>query len=142
MQRDLVNVLLRFRSYPVAVVGDISEMHLQVKIKEEDRSMFRFLWRNLDDKKSPVTHEFTRIMFVMNAAPFEAVCVRHNAEKHQAEYPLVAETVLESTYMDDTRDSTETEDNAINLYEELKKLWRLYGMKPHKWLSNSRKVLG
>ena len=48
--------------------------------------------------------------------------VRHNAEKHQAEYPLAAQTVLESTYMDDTMDSTETEDNAINLYEELEKL--------------------
>ena len=34
------------------------------------------------------------------------------------------------------------EDNAINLYEEFKKLWKLCCMKPHKWLSNSRKVLG
>ena len=44
--------------------------------------------------------------------------------------------------MDDTMDSAETEDNALNLYEELKKLWKLCGMKPHKWLPNSRKVLG
>ena len=43
--------------------------------------------------------------------------------------------------MDDTMDSTKTEDNVINPYEELKKLWNLRGMKPHKWLSNSRKVL-
>ena len=48
--------------------------------------------------------------------------VRHNAQKHQAEYPLAAQTILESTYVDDTMDSTETEDNAINLYEELEKL--------------------
>ena len=41
--------------------------------------------------------------------------VRHNAEKHQAEYLLAAETVLESTYMDDTIDSTETGDNATYL---------------------------
>ena len=27
-------------------------------------------------------------------------------------------------------------------YEELKKLWKLFGMKSHKWLSNSRKLLG
>ena len=115
LQRDLVNVLLRFRRYPIAIVGDISEMYLQVKIKEEDRSMFRFLWRYFDEKKSPVIHEFTRIMFGMNAAPFVVqYVVRHNAEKHQTEYPLAAETVLGN----------------------------LCGMKPHKWLSNSRKVLG
>ena len=36
LQRDLLNVLLRFRRYQTAIVGDISEMNLQVKIKEED----------------------------------------------------------------------------------------------------------
>ena len=70
MQRDLVYVLLRFRRYPNAIVGDISKMYLQVKVKEEDRSMLRFLWPYLDEKKSPVIHELTRIMFGMNAAPF------------------------------------------------------------------------
>ena len=81
-------------------------------------------------------------MFGINAAPFEVQYVgRHNAEKYQAEYPLAVGTMLESTCMDDTMDSTETEDNAIYLYEELKKLWKLRGMKHHKCLSNSRKVL-
>ena len=81
-------------------------------------------------------------MFEMNAAPFEVqYVVRHNAEKHQAEYPLAAEKILESTYIDDTMEYTETEDNAMYLYEELKKIWKLCGTKPHKWLSNSRKVL-
>ena len=142
LQRDLVNVLMRFRRYPVAIVGDISEMYLQVKIKKEDRSMFRFLWRYLNTKKSPVVHEFSSFMFRMNAAPFAVqYVVRHNADEHQIEYPSAAETVLESTYMDDTMDSKETVDGVIYLYEELKKLWKLCGMKPHKWLSNSRKVL-
>ena len=78
----------------------------------------------------------------MNAAPFAVqYVVRHNADEHQIEYPSTAETVLESTYMDDTMDSKETVDGVIYLYEELKKLWKLCGMKPHKWLLNSRKVL-
>ena len=78
----------------------------------------------------------------MNADPFQVQnVVRYNAEKHQAEYPLAAERILESTCMDDTMDSTETENNAIFLFEESKKLQKLCGMKPHKWLSNSRKVL-
>ena len=97
LQKDLINVLLRSRWYPVAIVGDTSDIYLQVKIKEEGRSMLRFLWRYFNEKKSPVIHEFTRIMFGMNAVPFEVQhVVRYNAEKHQAEYPLAAETVLES----------------------------------------------
>ena len=43
--------------------------------------------------------------------------------------------------MVDIMDSTETEGNAMYLYEELKKLWKLCCMKLHKWLSNSRNVL-
>ena len=84
--------------------------------------MFRFLWHYLDEKKSPVIHEFTRIMFWMNAALFEVhYVVRHNTEKHQAEYPLAADTVLESTYIDDTMDSTETEKWGIE--KIIKVMW-------------------
>ena len=123
MQRDLINVLMYY---------------LKVKVKEEDRSLLRFLWQYLDEKKSPVIHEFTSIMFGMNAAPFAVqYVVRVNAEKHQTEYPLGAETVLESTYMDDTMDSTKTEDDAMYLYEELKKLWKVCGMKV--WIAEENK---
>ena len=118
-------------------------MYLQAKIKEEDRSIFRFIWRHLDDKKPTVIRELSRTMFGMNAAPFEVqYVVRHNTEKHQVDYPLAAEAALEPTHMNDTMGSTETEYNAIYLYKQLKNLWKLCGMKPDKWLPSSRKVLG
>ena len=72
LQKDLVHMLLRFQRYPVAIASDISEMYLQVKIQEEDRSMFRFLWHFLDEKKSPFIYKFTQIILGMNAAPFDA----------------------------------------------------------------------
>ena len=132
MQTDLVNMLFRFRRYLVGIVCNISDIHLQCKIKDKDRLMFRILWRYHDEKKSPITHTFPRILFGMNTGTSEVYyVVRHNAEKYQTEYLLTAETVLESTYMDDIMDSTEMNDNAINLYEELKKLWKLCGMKPY-----------
>ena len=135
-------MILRSQRYAVAIAGEISEMHLQVKTKEEVRSMFRFLWCYLNEMKFSVIYEFNRIMSGMNTAPFEVqYMARHNAEKHQAEYQLAAETVVESTYMDYTMDSTENEDNTIYLYDELKKICKLSSMRPHKWLSNSRKVL-
>ena len=34
LQRDLVNMLLRFKRDPLAIVGDISETYLQIKRKE------------------------------------------------------------------------------------------------------------
>lgn len=35
------------------------------------------------------------------------------------EYPLAAETILCSTYMDDSKDSVKTTDEAIKLYKKL-----------------------
>ena len=42
LQGDIVDVLLRFSLEPVAFVGDISEMFLQVGIKHEDRRYHRY----------------------------------------------------------------------------------------------------
>ena len=45
LQRDLFDVLLRFRRFPVAVVCDIAEMYLHIGITPEDKPYHRFLWR-------------------------------------------------------------------------------------------------
>ena len=44
LQREITDVLTRFRRAPVALGSDISEMFLQVGIREEDRKYHRFLW--------------------------------------------------------------------------------------------------
>ena len=54
---------------------------------------------------------------------------------------MAAETVLKSTYMDDSMDSVVDESQGIKLYEELNQLWSKAGMQAHKWLSNLTKVL-
>ena len=41
---------------------------------------------------------------------------------------MAAETVLKSTYMDDSIDSVETVQEGIQLYKELDSLWGTAGM--------------
>ena len=52
LQNDLVNILLRFRRNPIALVADISQMYLRIQIAPPDRRYFRFLWRDLDIKRT------------------------------------------------------------------------------------------
>lgn len=40
LQRELFDVLIRFRCNPVALVCDIQEMYLQIEIEPEDRPLF------------------------------------------------------------------------------------------------------
>ena len=140
--RELFDVLLRFTRNPVAVVCDIKEMYLQVEIEDSDRPWFRILWRNLDIEREPQVYEFSRVVFGKNSAPMESQFVaQENARRNQAKYPLAAETVLKSTYMDDSMDSVETIERGIELYHQLSDLWGLAGMKARKWMSNAAKVM-
>ena len=41
----LEDILLRFRTYPVAISADISKMYCAIELSESDRDLHRFVWR-------------------------------------------------------------------------------------------------
>ena len=41
---NLVEIQLRFREHPVAVVSDIEGKFMQIAVRKEDQSVLRFLW--------------------------------------------------------------------------------------------------
>ena len=142
LQQDLCAVLLRFRRYSVALVCDIKEMYLQVAVHPEDRPFQRFLWRECDQNVEPVQYEFNRVVFGMNSSPFLAQLVsREHAQRLGPEFHRAAETVLKSTYMDDSMDSVDTVKEGVELYQKLLEVWKGAGMSARKWLSNSAEVL-
>ena len=68
LHRDLFDVLLQFRRYPIAVVCDIKEMYLCIRITQSDKSQHRFLWREMDESRSPDVYEFDRVVFGVNSS--------------------------------------------------------------------------
>ena len=142
LQQDIVKILTRFRKNRVAIICDIAEMYMNIEISNEDRNFFRFLWRNPDDLSDICVFEFNRLIFGGNASPFLAQFVsRENAEKYREDYPRACETVLLSTYMDDSLDSVSDTKDGIDLYRQLSELWKKADMSARKWLSNDPKVL-
>ena len=154
MQRALKSVLLRFRRNPVALMCDIPEMYLRIEVQLRDEMYLRievapgdrphlpFLWRVLNQDERPTEYEFNRVDFGLNFSSFQAqFVVKTHAEKLRDEFPMGAETVLKSTYKDDSMDSVANDDQGVRLYKELNELWSKAGMKVHKWLTNSPKVL-
>ena len=122
---------------------DIAEMYLRIGRAAEDKPYHRFLWRGTDISRRPDIYEFDRVVFGVNSSPFQAQFIlQHHAKKFQNEFPVAAETILKSTYMDDSMDSVATEEQGIELQRQLSNLLTKAGMHARKWLSNSPKVLG
>ena len=69
----------------------------------------------------------SRVVFGKNSAPMESQFVaQENAQRNQDHYSLATETVLKSTYMDDSIDSVENDDEGMELYRQWKALkWML-----------------
>ena len=66
---------------------------------------------------------------------------QENARRNQDRYPLAAETVLKSTYMDDSIDSVENDEEGVEFYRQLKALWGAANLQARKWICNSPEVM-
>ena len=142
LQRELIDVLLRFRCHPIAVVCDIVEMYLRIQIPEADRAYHRFHWRECDQSRDPEEYEFSRVVLGITSSPFQAqFLIQKHAQLHKSEYPMASETALNSTYMDDSMDSVQDEEKGVQLYHQLAALWNKAAMHARQWLSNSPEVL-
>jgi hypothetical protein len=138
---DLVKVLLRFRKSPVAITFDISEMFLQVQLREEDQRYHRFVYHSSPDDPL-ITFQFTRHVFGNTGSPCVAMSVvRAKAAELSKELPLASRIVMENSIIDDTMTSVDTPKEALTLYEGVKKIYHGCSMVPHKIASNSREVL-
>lgn len=103
----------------IAVVWDVREMYLQIRIPLEDCRKLRFLWRKKEVDREPDTYEFEQVMCGVASAHFRAECVsQENARIYEREFPLAFVTVIKSTYKDDSLDSVRESPTAIQLVQD------------------------
>ena len=72
LQKDRVDMLIRFRFGPVVLVGDICEMFLQVGLAERDLPYHCILGRSYETFGPADVYEFLRFIFVDKASPYLA----------------------------------------------------------------------
>ena len=83
----LIDVLLLFRSYLVALTADVSKMYRAVKLTESDRDLHRFVWRS-DSNALLKDYRMTRVTFGVSASSFAAnMAVKQNATEYAQEFP-------------------------------------------------------
>ena len=91
-------------------------MYLRIGISHADKPHHRFLWRGTNQNRTPDVYEFDRVVFGVNSSAFQAQFVlQQHAKKYKDSFPMAAETIKKSTYMDDSMDSVHSEEQGIEL---------------------------
>ena len=95
----LIDILIRFRSYKVALISDIKQAFLNVSVKESDLDFLRFLWVKdiSSDKIEIIVRRFAIVAFGTTASQFLLAVSVH---KHLLTYENV-EKFLANLYVDD-----------------------------------------
>ena len=142
LQSNVFDILVKFRKETVALAGDISQMYHQLVLREEDRPLHRFLWRDLDLSKEPEVYEFLRFVFGGCYCPFCAQYTwQKDAQNHKEEYPLAANAVEKHCYMDDVMPSVDSVETAKETRRQLSEMGDKAGFHVCKWVSNRKEVL-
>ena len=137
----LVDVLMRFRMYRIALTTEISRMYRAVLLTKFDRDLHRFVGRS--NPNTPLRdYRMTRVTFGVSASSFIAnMCVKQNILDFAVDYPEAARETTKSFYVDDGLTGADTIEETIRLQHELQELFSKGGFLLRKWISSSPTVL-
>lgn len=140
---DICALLLRFRTFPVALVSDIEKAFLQVGLRQEDRDVTRFLW--VKDYSKPltrdnlITYRFARVPFGVISSPFLlSATIKHHLIKQRTE---IAHHIASNIYVDNVICGRSNLEQSIQFYHEAKSLFQSISMNLREWYSNCPELL-
>ena len=141
LQPTLASILIRFRRYPVALSADISKMYREVELAPEDRDLHRFVWR--PDPSQPLQdYRMTRVTFGISSSPYLAIRTLHQtATDHGGGLPSAKNHIEQSFYVDDFLAGADSEEEALQLFTDLRSILNHGGFNLCKWRSSSSTVL-
>ena len=141
LQPTLEQTLLRFRSYSIAISGDISKMYREILLSPVDRPLHRFLWRKeLTDPWKD--YEMQRVTFGVTSSPYMAIkTLMQTATDFGQSFPQAQRHIRESFYVDDFFGGADTTTEASLLRKQITDILSQGGFNIKKWRSSSPTVL-
>ncbi|XP_055622057.1 uncharacterized protein LOC129765672 [Toxorhynchites rutilus septentrionalis] len=113
MLTALPAVLCRFRERAIGFGADIKEMYHQMRIREADKRVIRFVFRN-DPLMAPVVYVMDVATFGATCSPSSAQYVKNlNAKEYAGQFPEAEKAIVENHYVDDYFDSADTIEETV-----------------------------
>lgn len=133
----LVEVLIRFRRWKVALTADITKAFLQINVRKEDRDVHRFLW-NINGNIH--TMRFVRVPFGNKSSPFLLNATLKHHLKGFPDSEVITE-LNENMYVDDWLSGADSAEEACVKFNEARSVLSKASMSLSKWKSNCRPLI-
>ena len=140
---SLYEILLRWRLYPVAFVGDVSKMYHNVKTGELEGNLRRLLWRNCDQSRAPDVYGFNVVTFGDRPAGCIAVsALKSTADLFSSVSEKAAHVLKEDSYMDDVVSGSNSMSEAESLSDDIQVIASKGGFKFKKFQFSKPSIEG
>ncbi|XP_031348278.1 uncharacterized protein LOC116174482 [Photinus pyralis] len=108
------------KSNVYAFTADIKEMFLQVRVKKDDCSAQRVLFREMDRTREPDVYEIEVVFFGSTCGPCLAQEAKNkNAQEFKLTHPDAVHDIIEKHYMDDYLGGADTIEAAHKLIADV-----------------------
>ena len=127
---NILEILVRWRLYPVAFVGDISKMYHNVLTGQTEKHLRRLLWRDCNLEKPPDIYCFNTVTFGDRPAGCIVVsALKATADMFEFMSPKAAEVIQSDAYMDDIVSGADSKTEADILISSVKAIAEKGGFK-------------
>ena len=101
--QKILEILIRFHSYPVAWIADIEKAFLMIAMSQEDRDVLHFLWvdNRLSSNPNVIIYRFARVVFGVSSSPYLLNSTIQHHLKQYSSRPEVVAKLLESFYVNE-----------------------------------------
>lgn len=142
IQDDLIDIIIRFRTYKYAFTGDIEKMYRSVVINENQRCFQKILWR-FDSSQKISEYELNTVTYGTASAAYLAIrCLQQLAVENREQFPNACGKIASSFYVDDFLCGSDSIDEGKKLISEVDQILRSAGFNLRKWVASDKKVLG
>ncbi|XP_043064790.1 uncharacterized protein LOC122320687, partial [Drosophila ficusphila] len=141
IQPKLFRTLLQFRTFPVALTGDICKMYRCVRVAEPDSFLQCLLWRDSPSQEIQV-YRLDTVTYGTKRASFLSVRAMHQlAIDEENSYPIGSQILKRDFYVDDLITGGNSAQDVLEIMRQTQELLGKGQFKLRKWCSNDPVVL-
>ncbi|UYV66372.1 hypothetical protein LAZ67_4001479 [Cordylochernes scorpioides] len=122
LQQDIFNILIRFRTRPIAFSGDIEKMYRQVRIDSRDCDFQIILWRKKPSEPL-LDYRLLTVTYGLSCVPYLAMRTLHQLARDKVStFPVASKIVQTDFYVDDLLSGADTIEEATCHIREVNNL--------------------